>query len=171
MKIQEALVVADRVLDVLRPVSLRVEVAGSVSRRRTDVGDLEVVCIPGEVACPDLFVADATCRSQAWIRAVDGLGLAVKGDPVSGKYIQVTLAEGINLDLFLARTVNWGLILAIRTGSARFSHEVLARGWCAAGYRSSEGMLWAAGRPVPVREEAELFEKIHQPWVEPRDRE
>ena len=171
MKIEDALKVAERVLGILRPLSLRVEIAGSVRRRRPEVGDLEVVCIPGEVGCPDLFDAAATCRSQDWIRAVYGLGSVVKGDPISGKYIQVTLPEGINLDLFLARCVNWGLILAIRTGSARFSHAVLARGWCAAGYRSIDGMLWAGGRPVPVREEAELFEKIHVPWVEPGRRE
>jgi len=32
------------------------------------------------------------------------------------------IPEGIKLDLFMANIRNWGLIFAIRTGSARYSH-------------------------------------------------
>ena len=81
------------------------------------------------------------------------------------------------LDLFMARRENWGLIFAIRTGSAAFSHSVLASGWCRAGFVSEGGMLRRAtcGRatcrsPVPVREERELFELIGVKWVEPEGR-
>jgi DNA polymerase/3'-5' exonuclease PolX len=78
----------------------------------------------------------------------------------------------MKLDLFMVDSDGYGLQLAIRTGSARWSHEVLARAWVRAGYRSEGGLLRRSdGKVVPVRTESELFQLIGLPWVHPRDRE
>jgi DNA polymerase/3'-5' exonuclease PolX len=94
----------------------------------------------------------------------------VKGKP-SGKYTQRSLPEGIKLDLFMADKNNWGLILAIRTGSARFSHKELANRWVAAGYTSRSGMLTKGDKTIPLPEEKDLFDLLKMPWVHPRERE
>lgn len=71
-----------------------------------------------------------------------------------------------------------GNILAVRTGSADYSHLVLASGWVRAGYKSIEGRLcrWSAetcrwGQPIAVPEEADLFRLIGIPMPDPRRRE
>lgn len=80
----------------------------------------------------------------------------VRGNIAIGKYTQRILPEGIKLDLFMVNPDNWGLILAIRTGSANYSHHILACGWVRNGYKSAEGMLSRNGVAVPVREEIEV---------------
>lgn len=78
--------------------------------------------------------------------------------------------EFINLDLFFATERNWGLILAIRTGSAEYSHKVLATNWVKAGYKSVNGMLTKNNQEVEVREEKDLFKLIGVEYVEPEER-
>ena len=87
------------------------------------------------------------------------------------KYTQRILPEGIKLDLFFAEPENWGLILAVRTGSAGYSHQVLAKGWVKKGYKSINGYLTKEGRKYDVREEKDLFNRIGLPWCDPQFRE
>lgn len=172
MLLTDAQPLADRIVADLAPYCEpgRCVVAGSVRRRKTEVGDIEVVCIPRQVTA-DLF-NEATVVMPEFARAVDRWP-AVKGLP-SGRYTQRRLPEGIVLDLFMARPANWGLILAIRTGSARYSHEVLAAGWCRQGYHSVDGYLCGIvnglAQRIAVPEEADLFRLAGVPWVEPEAR-
>ncbi len=86
------------------------------------------------------------------------------------KYTQRILPEGIALDLFFATPEDWGLIFAIRTGSADYSHKVLATRWVQFGYKSEGGILKRNGKAYAVREEIELFKMLGLKWVEPKDR-
>jgi DNA polymerase/3'-5' exonuclease PolX len=172
MLLADALPIAAAVVDLLLPYCERIEIAGSVRRRKPDVGDIEIVCIPRSERPPDLFSDQdfgEARRAQAFIRAAYQIGRVTKGHPIDGKYIQFDRA-GVQIDLFTATPDNWGLIYAIRTGSARFSHEVLACGWVRAGYHSLGGMLCTSAHKVPVREEADLFKLIGIPWVPPENR-
>ena len=74
----------------------------------------------------------------------------------------------IKIDLFMATKRNWGLIFAIRTGSADFSHKILACGWVRAGYKSVNGILTKNGQEIECREEEDLFKLIRVPFVEPK---
>ena len=161
--------VADRVRTDLIPFCDRCEIAGSIRRRKERVKDIEVVCIPKQED-PRLLVELALlpCPSWGFIEAVNRWK-KVKGEP-TGRYTQRVLPKGMKLDLFMATPDNYGLILAIRTGSACFSHEVLAKGWVRAGYRSEGGVLMRNGVPTFVREERELFALLGIAWVEPEAR-
>ena len=81
-----------------------------------------------------------------------------------------SLPEGINFDLFFATEKNWGLIFAIRTGSAEYSHKILAIGWVRAGYKSVDGMLTKNSQQIEVREEADLFDLIGVKYAIPEER-
>src|SRR3989304_1550303 len=100
MKLAQAQDIAEKYLNLLRPHCLRIEIAGSIRREKLDVKDIEIVCIPQDVAG---FVAQV----KQWPK--------VRGEP-TGKYTQRNLPEGIKLDLFMAEERNWGNILLIRTG-------------------------------------------------------
>ena len=160
---------AARYLGVLEPFCDRVAIAGSVRRRRPRCGDIEVVAIPKTVEGPGDLFGPTRVRDPAFCGVVDGWD-KVKGKP-TGRYTQRMLREGVKLDLFMATPDNWGLILAIRTGSATFSHKVLARRWTSLGYHSTGGMLQKNGKALPVREERDLFKLLGLDWVPPEKRE
>lgn len=172
MKLSEARPIALNLVQRLAPYCERCEIAGSVRRCKPDVGDIEIVCIPRTIRFTELFGTAAGFRDKEWSLAVVKLGRVIKGDVFKGRYVQIAHPAGIHVDLFTATRDNWGLIYAIRTGSARFSHEVLARGWVRAGYRSEEGMLRDVHTKhhLPVYEESDLFNLIGVRWMPPENR-
>src|SRR5688572_29668173 len=114
MEYQKAIIIAEKIIEELRPHCYRCEIAGSVRRRRSEVKDIEIVAIPKPFEIGLLESGIATVVNR-WDK--------VKGT-LPCRYTQRRLPEGIALDLFFADKTNWGLIYAIRTGSADFSHKV-----------------------------------------------
>jgi DNA polymerase/3'-5' exonuclease PolX len=161
----EALAIcADTVAD-LRPHCLKIDEAGSVRRRRPTIGDLEIVCLPNRdpLESTPLFAGGFAMAVEQWPGVV--------GNP-DGRYTQRMLPCGLKLDLFMPHPDGYGLILAIRTGSSDWAHNVLAAGWRRAGFHSDKGLLRREdGSVVPCRTELELFDTIGLRWVEPVDRE
>lgn len=159
----EAYAIASDVLDMLRPHCFRAEIAGSVRRKKQEVKDIEIVAIPKPYTT-GLFESGIASVVNKWTK--------VKGELAYGKtkYTQRILPSGIKLDLFIAEEGNWGSILAIRTGSAEFSHRVLANGWVRAGYKSVGGYLTRGEEKYEVREEKDLFRMIGIPYTEPENR-
>ena len=94
----------------------------------------------------------------------------VKGE-LPCKYTQRILPDGIKLDLFFVERGNWGLIFAIRTGSADYSHKVLATEWVKRGYKSENGYLTSNGKQILIPEEIDLFKRIGLPYIEPELRD
>ena len=111
--------IAKEVLEQLRPHCIRAEIAGSIRRKKLEVGDIEIVAIPKPYSI-GLFESGIASIVNKW--------KTVKGE-LPCKYSQRILPEGIKLDLFLPEEENWGLIFALRTGSADYSHKVLANAW------------------------------------------
>ena len=169
MELAKAKKVAAKYVMMLTPYCERISIAGSIRRERPEVKDIEIVIIPKEIPTKiDLFTQEPR-RSPGFIQVVNSLE-KVKGEP-TGKYTQRRLLEGINLDLFMITKENWGLQIAIRTGSAEFSHKVLATGWTRLDYTSHEGILWKEGTPVYIHEEKELFDLLGLDFIEPPQRE
>ena len=162
--LSEAFHIAQGKLELLRPHCERIEIAGSIRRERREVKDLDIVCTPE-------LKEGTTQRTIQFISRVFEFGKIIKGTPRVGKQVQIRLPEGINLELWMCRPENWGYILAIRTGSAEYSHRVLAARWVMAGYVGGNGMLTKNGIPIEVREERDLFRLIGIPYTEPRERE
>lgn len=161
MEYSKALVIANHVKESLMPHCNRIEIAGSIRRKKEEIGDIEIVAIPKPFQT-GLFEDGIASVINQWEK--------VKGE-LPCKYTQRILPEGIKLDIFFATPDNWGLILAIRTGSARYSHEVLAGGWSRLGYKSIEGMLHVRkNATIPVKEEEDLFKLIGIPYTPPEKR-
>jgi DNA polymerase/3'-5' exonuclease PolX len=164
----QAQAIAEEVYNALHPHCDRIQIAGSIRRQKASIGDVEVVCIPRQV--PSGLFGDELEVEPAFVAAVNQWP-AVKGQP-TGKYTQRVLPSGMKLDLFMAAPDNWGLILAIRTGSAGFSEHVLARRWKQMGYTSVGGQLHHRdGHVVTLREETDVFRVLGLPWVDPWARE
>ncbi len=157
MNYQSALKIANQVLDQLRPHCDRCEIAGSLRRGNAEVKDIEIVAIPKPYET-GLFSSGIAPVVNQWTK--------IKGE-LPCKYTQRMLPEGIKLDLFFAEPGNWGLIYAIRTGSAEYSHKVLASGWVKHGYHSHEGYLHKGKNKILTPAEEDLFKISGVPCVHP----
>jgi len=160
MELNKAQKIADKVLNELKPHCERIEIAGSIRRQKSDVKDIEIVAIPKPYDV-GLFESGIATVVNKWKK--------IKGE-LPCKYMQRVLPEGINLDLFFATEDNWGVIFAIRTGSAEFSHKVLAVGWSKLGYKSENGILIKDGQKYYIHEEIDLFNLLNLDYVYPEDR-
>jgi len=168
MKLKPAQIIAEKILNDLSPFAKkykgkpRIKIAGSVRRKKANVKDIEIVMVRDTLKL--LYFKDY----------FDPL-YTIKGN-LLGKYIRFVMPpKPIHIDLFMCNLDNWGYILPIRTGSADFSHHVLAKGWVKKGYGGSGGYLYKGARgeknKIQLYEERELFELIDLPYVEPTLRE
>lgn len=162
MNLQLAKSIAYKTVQILRPHCHRIEIAGSIRRQKPNVKDIEIVAIPRPYEI-GLFQSGIATVVNQWEK--------VKGE-LPCKYTQRRLPEGINLDLFFAEPGNWGLIFAIRTGSAEYSHKVLANAWVKAGYKSVNGYLVHSlhNKRIEIREEEDLYRMIFVKYTAPENR-
>lgn len=160
MQLDKALEIAEKTKELLVPYCERIEIAGSIRRKKPEVKDIELVAIPKPYDVGLFENGIATVVNQ-WKK--------VKGE-LPCKYTQRILPDGITLDLFFANQENWGLIYALRTGSADYSHKVLATGWVKLGYNSEGGQLSINGKEINIPEEKDLFKLIGIPYIEPEFR-
>jgi DNA polymerase/3'-5' exonuclease PolX len=167
-------IAAHQVLDALAPGCERIAIAGSIRRRRLDVGDIEIVAIPrvhtervreGLFEDRDLEVDELqVCIDLAMM---DGTLTAHPDDPKRGpRYSKLThAASGIQVDVFSCRRDTWGLALLIRTGPAAYSHwlvnEARARYFHVAnGYELHPGRIACGAipcEPIPTPDEDTVF--------------
>lgn len=179
----------------------RVAIAGSIRRRRPEVKDVELVCVPRSSA-GDLFGTDLADVERVRHELTKWGSLEKSGD----RYIRVALGFGLGpagtcCDVFLVHPpAQWGTILAIRTGPRAFGvlcvSKLKGKGW-----RCRQGAVWRPygrvdermGTPahmfaedtegvdpdatvqtwanVPTPTEAEFFQAADVPYVEPHRRD
>ncbi|MEI6971641.1 MAG: hypothetical protein WCL44_09005 [bacterium] len=166
-----ARIIADRIVERLLPHCSRIAIAGSVRRQKPTCGDIEIICVPRTVPEDGLFGPLGRVRDPEFATIVRSLGRISKGDPVAGKYIQLLSPMEVQIDLFTAQPDNWGLILAIRTGSVEYS-KFLASTWCRLGFHSENGHLVRENthERVAVSEEPDLFSMLGLKYVHPANR-
>ena len=159
MKASEAQDIAERIVTALAPACERIEMAGSLRRRRADVHDIDLVLIPRD-------------RLKLLILLLELYGR--KPEKIGEKYVMLKSFDGIQVDLYLATPATWVTLLLIRTGSK--AHNIML---CTKARRL--GMtLHADGRGleelrepfmVPIESEEEIFQSLHLPYREPWERE
>lgn len=122
----------------------RLNIAGSIRRKKSEVKDIEIVCCPKKITVggPDLFGNDNSCLVilSAFESLVNSLGEIIKGKP-GGRYMQILVDKKIALDLFMPEPYDYFRIYAIRTGSADYSAKVITNGWIRNGWRGTENGL------------------------------
>jgi DNA polymerase/3'-5' exonuclease PolX len=134
LPIAEALPVARAFCRLIEPACHRLAIAGSIRRRATTVGDIEIVAIPKleEERALDLFgettAVRYTSRLEGLLNSMGADGMIAKrldrnGRPAWGPKLKRLSFQGVPVDLFCTTARQWGLILAIRTGPAAYSHQ------------------------------------------------
>lgn len=164
----EVMRAAGALVECLQPACERIAIAGSLRRKKPEVGDIEIVAIPSPVL--NLFGEASGETYVDYCLADWGIHLSKNGP----KYKQWQSGDACQIDLFLATPDNWGLILMIRTGSADFSKRMMTQrawgGYLPDGLKVSDGQVWQMGAHVSVPEEADLFALWKMDYIEPGER-
>lgn len=162
--LDEAQALAEKYKNLLAPHCDRIEVAGSIRRRRPQVKDIELCLVPKPYENEGLFVSGIATVINQWAK--------VKGE-LPCKYTKRLSPEGIVLDIFICHPLNWGLIFMIRTGSWEFSKRMVGTWLPREGYKSIDGDLVhiQTAEIMELREEADLFKLANMKFIEPHNRE
>lgn len=180
MRLAKAEQIARTLAGEMSPHCARVEIAGSIRRGCPEVKDIELVAVPllkEEETTEGLFPEQvrvnmlyrwAKRSGVTWIKSGTSRIVPWQVKP-DGKYWRGLLPAGIKLDLFIADPANFGLIFAIRTGSAEFTTALVTRAK-EVGLPSVDGYLTRGGERVVTPEETDVFELLGLEWTDPARR-
>lgn len=166
----QAIYLAGPVMALLRPFCDRIEFAGSIRRKKPEVGDIEIVAIPkaehnllGEAYRSDLRIKAAIYEAK--------YNVIKNGE----KFKQLDLGP-CKVDLFLTTPECWGVIFTIRTGCADFSHRLVTprgMGGLLPGHlqvKDGRIQVRSSGDLLKTPEEVDVFNAINLKWIEPEER-
>lgn len=179
-----ALAVAKELCAALQPVTRRLIVAGSLRRRKPEVGDVEILYVPKfETQQFDFFSTREANLVDRLLQSLLAVGTLQKRPNVNGSFAwgdKNKLAlhpSGIPVDFFSATEENWFNYLVCRTGGAEnnvlIANAAIRRGWKWNPYGpgfSRGGPLAGPEQNHPVKSEREVFEFAGLPYREPWER-
>jgi DNA polymerase/3'-5' exonuclease PolX len=154
MDLESAKRKAKGVVNRLEPYCSKIEVAGSIRRRRPQCRDIDIVLIP-----KDMWGLNAELKKM--------------GDKkVSGTKIIRLEFFGTQVDIYFANEETWSTLLLIRTGSKE--HNIfLAKRAKDLGYHlkaDGSGLLDEDGTRIAGEDEHSIFYKLGVSWKEPWER-
>lgn len=164
--------------ELLRPACRRIEIAGSIRRRKPEgIHDIELVCIPRPA---QLALGGAPVVSQLHdlTDRLRGLDQLTPRRDASGRIawgLKYRRAEwqGAAVDLFITTPEQWGVIFTLRTGDSDFSRCLVTpqpAGVMPLGMRIEQGHVWRDIRALDTPEERDVFIALNLPWIEPEQR-
>ena len=144
MDLQRAEKIASEVIKRLSPYCQRIEVAGSIRRRKEWVNDVDLVLIP-----LDLWNLHHEIMGLGQVR-------------MSGNKIMRVMVGNTQIDLYFATEETWATLLLIRTGSKenniRLASLAKKRGWHLAA--SGDGLFDETGERIAGDTEESIFEAL-----------
>jgi DNA polymerase/3'-5' exonuclease PolX len=180
----EATLHAQQLVGMLAPACLSITVAGSIRRRKPDVGDIDLVCVPILVDDIDMFgeatgepynALSALCDSYA----ADGVlrkRLDVNGRPSWGESLKRAEYAGLAVDIqSVTDPDTLGAWLLIRTGPASFNKALVTErrqgGLLPSGFKFRDGFkLYRWDERVPTPDERSVFDALGISYLEPWER-
>lgn len=189
--------IARDLVERLRPYCQRIEIAGSLRRGKSLIGDIEIVAIPqpaqasfggGIISQPyqlDARIEEAVAQGRVTIIR--------SGPKQKSLFFNLKNVGRVDVELWLQPDpATWGCNFMIRTGSADFAKwMVTSQGWGGAmpnELRFQDGRLWRVPNdmrfqggqtllealrlhPLPTPEEADVFDALGLAWIPPHERE
>lgn len=155
MNLEYAEWLAGHLVKRISPYLKRVEIAGSIRRQCSTVGDIEIVAVP--YMNGDLFAGQDTPILDPVRVALSKIGTIKKG---GDRYIRVHLTKtDQHADIFIVwPPAQWGSIYAIRTGPASLGRYVVTR--CrenGIAHTKGHAVEIETGRVIPTPTEEDFF--------------
>ena len=177
--------IALELIGLLKPACERIQLAGSIRRRRELVGDIELLAVPRTIEQRDLLGEVTGAVDALHVRCDELLALGVlakrrsdKGLTHYGPASKRLVYRGVPVDLFVCEAGNFGMHLLVRTGPAKWSNRLVTP----LGRRTHDGLpgllppgltvaggvwLHREGERLETPEESDAFEALELPWIEP----
>lgn len=183
--IEDARALAHEAIGLIRHSCGRIETAGSIRRRKEDVGDIEILCIPKlEPVQTDLFGGSEDVSEEFVLITELVAGgtfehrLDKNGHRACGKRFQRLLFKGFPLDIFCVLPPSqWGVAMAIRTGPAELSKRLVTsrfvdpvNGCLPIGMQVKDNQLIDRGKVIETPEEEDFFRAIKASFRNPWER-
>jgi DNA polymerase/3'-5' exonuclease PolX len=181
-----ALDVARALCEALKPCTERLIVAGSLRRRKPEVGDVEILYVArsGMLTPPGEIFARMCNLVDEEISRLESAGVLERRRNVNGSEmfgprnkLMIHKTTGLPVDLFAASPENWWNYLVCRTGPAdsntRICMAAQQRGWKWNPYGSGfsrGGPLAGEPETYEVESEEDVFRFVGLPYAEPWER-
>ena len=186
ISLAEAEGLAAEVVALISPFCERIEVLGSIRRKRETVGDIEIGLIPkieeetdeSDLFCDNTITVNRDLVATKRMIAEGTFGLRPNKNEgfTCGEGTKFLTYRGFALDVFgCMNPLAWGVTKLIRTGSGDFNKRVVLQR-VAGGTILPLGMRFEGGRlldrqvPVPTPEEIDVFNAIGMAYIEPEAR-
>ncbi len=154
MELEKAKAIAEGVIKRLSPYCQRIEVAGSVRRRKSTVNDIDFVLIP----------------SDLWNLTYEIMSLGPS--VAAGEKLKRINYYGVQVDLYFADELTWATLLLIRTGSKenniRLATLAKRKGWHLAA--NGNGLFNEKDQRIAGDSEESIYETLGLPYQAPEER-
>lgn len=118
----------------------RLHIAGSLRRKRSNIGDIEIVCIPLKNDYKNIFGETIDRWSCKGFIDVVSQYKRITGQP-NGRQMKMQHESGIVIDMYMPQPHDYFRMYAVRTGSKDYSMMRLAGQWSRMGWHgTSEGL-------------------------------
>ena len=178
MQLQKAEKIAKKIIRKLEPFINKIEIAGSIRRKRPEVKDIEIVL---ELVTPSkVFLNQVTREMEAWELAkkiqilkngprYKQFWLLTNKNPETNVKTDLTF-QLIKVDLFLVHPpAFWGPIFTIRTGPDKFSKWLVSHRKPEITF--SKGQMIQGGSVLTATTEERVFEYLDLEFIKPEDRD
>jgi DNA polymerase (family 10) len=159
VRLEEANVIAERVKQRLILYCQKIEIAGSIRRRKPEVNDIDIVLI------------DKPEAALVMNNILFNIGVVKLNGP---KIKRVYLPEGnITIDIYIATPATWATLLLIRTGSKENNIRLcsLARRKRWHLEASGGGLFDGEGNRIAGDTEESIYEALGVPYQRPEERD
>ncbi len=154
MELARAQSLAEEIVERLNPYCQRIQIAGSIRRKKPIVNDIDLVLIPS-----DLWNLHSELRLLGQVK-------------VSGQKIMRVMIGNTQLDVYFADADTWATLLLIRTGSAGNNIRLASRAQ-KKGMRLSaagDGLFDENGRRIAGDTEESIYHALGLPFQAPEGR-
>jgi len=177
--------IADELVNDLSGFCDRIEIVGSLRRRKQIVNDIDIIAIPRSIQMNDetLFGLPRNIRgepvqenllekrlSQLCLRGQ--LDLEANGSQIK-RFLKTVDGDTIPIDIYIATEQTWWTLLLIRTGSRSHNIRLARRAMDLHMHLKADGsgLFTPGGSLIPIHSEEEIFLHLGLRYRPPEERE
>lgn len=145
--------IARGIVAKLAPHCKRIEIAGSIRRKKAEPNDIDIVIIPSDRPAIEKYIKSID-KKVRW----------------GERIISIIEKNGIQVDFYFCTPDEWGAMLMTLTGpsGSNIGLRTMAKkkGWKLNQY----GLYDACGNKIAGKTEESIYKALGRPWKEPENR-
>ncbi|HWP81087.1 MAG TPA: hypothetical protein VNN76_00350 [Bacteroidota bacterium] len=156
----------------------RIEIAGSLRRRKHAVNDIDLVVIPKFIQVQDETLFGEPVQENllekklSQLCLIGQLDLEANGSKIK-RFLKTVDGDTIPIDVYIANEQTWWTLLLIRTGSRNHNIKLAKRAMDLHMHLKADGsgLLAPGGTLIPICREEEIFRHLGLAYRPPEERE